>query len=193
MIGGMTLIGIGASTQLSYYHVMGELVPVVSAGGNCPQYHYANLDRVFSFTSSLMNRNLEGLGIPSSDYAWAERSFCAMRFENWLTGTQDAISNGRQCCGLHISDPWISYCPSRGNGFRPVLALLLAGADATISSLQSTPSPCGVGCCSTIRTTFEDKHKSANMFQYIKDFDYVGTVFYTSGLLNLLIGLNWGG
>ena len=28
MIGGMTLIGIGASTQLSYYFVMGELVPM---------------------------------------------------------------------------------------------------------------------------------------------------------------------
>ena len=28
MIGGMNLIGIGASTQLSYYFVMGELVPM---------------------------------------------------------------------------------------------------------------------------------------------------------------------
>lgn len=28
LIGGMTLIGVGASTQLSYYFVMGELVPM---------------------------------------------------------------------------------------------------------------------------------------------------------------------
>lgn len=28
LIGGMTIIGIAAATQLSYYYVMGELVPM---------------------------------------------------------------------------------------------------------------------------------------------------------------------
>jgi hypothetical protein len=28
LIGGMTIIGVAAATQLSYYYVMGELVPM---------------------------------------------------------------------------------------------------------------------------------------------------------------------
>lgn len=42
--------------------------------------------------------------------------------------------------------------------------------------------------------TFRMKHGSnASLSRYIKDFDYVGTILYTGGLLILIMGLNWGG
>ncbi|KAK3065124.1 hypothetical protein LTS18_009708 [Coniosporium uncinatum] len=37
------------------------------------------------------------------------------------------------------------------------------------------------------------KHGDDKMIKHVKNFDYVRTVLYTSGLLILLMGLNWGG
>lgn len=42
--------------------------------------------------------------------------------------------------------------------------------------------------------TFTMKHgRDASIAEYIKHFDYVGTVLYTGSLLILMMGLNWGG
>jgi uncharacterized integral membrane protein len=40
---------------------------------------------------------------------------------------------------------------------------------------------------------FHMKHGRASKMEYIKNFDYVGTVLATSGLLLFLMGLSWGG
>jgi hypothetical protein len=41
--------------------------------------------------------------------------------------------------------------------------------------------------------TFEMKHGVGRKMQFVKDFDYVGTLMVTLGLLLFLMGLSWGG
>lgn len=132
MIGGMTIIGIAAATQLSYYYVMGELVPM----------KYRLHGNAFCYF----------LTIPGSGLAPL------------------------------ISQAFLKYHPSVGwrGGY-----YVLIGVN-TVSFLcwfffYHPP-------------TFHMKHgENASVMKYIKDFDYIGTIIYTGGLLILLMGLNWGG
>jgi hypothetical protein len=41
--------------------------------------------------------------------------------------------------------------------------------------------------------TFQMKHRSERMMDYVKHFDYVGAFLYTLGLLLFIMGLSWGG
>jgi hypothetical protein len=41
--------------------------------------------------------------------------------------------------------------------------------------------------------TFAMKHESSRKVQFLKDFDYVGTLLFTMGLLLFLMGISWGG
>jgi MFS family permease len=146
LIGGMTLIGISASTQLSYYYVMGELVPM--------RYRLAGNSFVYIF-------QLPG------------------------TGVAPVIAN----C-------FILYHPSVG--WRGCYYILIAVNTLALICWVLFYHP----------PTFHMKHGNDRMIKYIKEFDYVGTVLYTGGLVSILsktpdfysylqlifvMGLNWGG
>jgi hypothetical protein len=131
LIGGTTIIGVAAATQLSYYYVMGELVPM--------------------------------------KYRLAGNAFC-----------------------------YIFTIP--GSGLSPVIAHAL---------LEYSPAVRWRGCyiilvCVNFASllcwfffyhppTFHMKHGNQSVLKYVREFDYVGTVLYTGGLLILMMGLNWGG
>jgi hypothetical protein len=132
LIGGTTIIGIAAATQLSYYYVMGELVPV--------KYRLAGNAVCYLFT-------IPGSGIaPVISHAFIEN---------------------------HPSVSW-----------RGCYYVLIGINAASLFCWYFFYHP----------PTFKMKHgEDASLFQYIKDFDYVGTAMYTGGLLILMMGLNWGG
>jgi len=41
--------------------------------------------------------------------------------------------------------------------------------------------------------TFEMKHKRRSKMQVFKDFDFIGCLLFTAGLLLFVMGLSWGG
>jgi hypothetical protein len=41
--------------------------------------------------------------------------------------------------------------------------------------------------------TFQQKHKRKSKMQVFKDFDFIGCVLFTAGLLLFVMGLSWGG
>ncbi|KIW03066.1 uncharacterized protein PV09_05715 [Verruconis gallopava] len=131
LIGGMTLIGIGASTQLSYYFVMGELVPM--------RYRLAGNAAVYVSQ------------IPGSGIAPV------------------------------VATAFVKYQPAVG--WRGCYYLLIAVNAVALACWVFFYFP----------PNFHMKHGNAKIFDYIRKFDYVGTILYTGGLLILLMGLNWGG
>ncbi|ORY07019.1 fungal trichothecene efflux pump [Clohesyomyces aquaticus] len=129
-IGGMVIIGIGAATQLSYYYVIGELLPM--------------------------------------KYRLAGNGFCYIF----------AIPAG---FGPAISRAFVLYQPKVGwRG--PYYVLIAINALALVCWVVFYHPP-----------TFEMKHRGESKIDYVKKFDYVGTVLYTGGALLFMMGLNWGG
>ncbi|KAF4458452.1 fungal trichothecene efflux pump [Fusarium albosuccineum] len=132
LIGGMTIIGIAAATQLSYYYAMGELVPM----------KYRLLGNAFCYS----------LTIPGSGLAPV------------------------------ISHAFLKYHPSVG--WRGSYYVLIGVNTVSFLCWFFFYHP----------PTFRMKHgENASVVKYIRDFDYVGTIVYTGGLLVLMMGLNWGG
>ncbi|KAF4980103.1 hypothetical protein FZEAL_3824 [Fusarium zealandicum] len=132
IIGGMTIVGIAAATQLSYYYVMGELVPM----------KHRLLGNAFCYA----------LTIPGSGLAPV------------------------------ISHAFLKYHP--GVDWRgPYYVLIGVNTLSFLCWFFFYHPP-----------TFRMKHgEHASVARYVKDFDYVGTIVYTGGLLVLMMGLNWGG
>jgi MFS family permease len=131
LIGGTTIIGIAAATQLSYYYVMGELVPM--------KYRLAGNAVCYLFT-------IPGSGI-APVVSWS----------------------------LLIDHPKVGW---RGGYY--ILIGLNAASLACWLLFYHPP-------------TFRMKHGNASILKYVKEFDYIGTIVYTGGLLILIMGLNWGG
>jgi hypothetical protein len=150
LIGGTAIIGISAATQLSYYYVMGELVPM--------KYRLAGNAFCYLFT------------IPGSGIAPA------------------------------VAHAFILYHPDVS--WRGCYYILIAVNSLALLCWVLFYHP----------PTFRMKHGDDEMITYVKKFDYVGTVFYTGGLVRshadcyvfylqstdetkliLLMGLNWGG
>lgn len=122
LIGATAIIGIGASTQLSYYYVLGELVPM--------QYRF------------LANSVVYIMEIPCIAVAPV------------------------------ISNSFLIYHPSvgwKGNYY----LLIALNAVALICWVLFYHPP-----------TFHMKHENESVWKYIKNFDYVGTVLYTGGLVS---------
>ncbi|OAA60363.1 Fungal trichothecene efflux pump [Niveomyces insectorum RCEF 264] len=130
LIAGSTIIGIGASAQLSYYYVMGEIVPM--------EYRFAGNGFLYFFC------------IPGS-------------------GVAPVIG---QAFITHYSVSW------RG------VYYILIGVN-------------GLGLLCWVLfyhpPTFEMKHRNASKMEFVKHFDYIGTVLYLGGLLIFVLGLSWGG
>ncbi|EON97829.1 putative trichothecene efflux pump protein [Phaeoacremonium minimum UCRPA7] len=132
LIAGTTIIGIAAATQLSYYYVMGELVPM--------KYRLAGNAFCYIFT------------IPGS-------------------GVAPPVAHA-----LLLHSPNV--------GWRGCYYILIGINGASFLCWFFFYHP----------PTFRMKHgNNASLMRYIKDFDYIGTLLYTGGLLILIMGLNWGG
>ncbi|KAF1989204.1 fungal trichothecene efflux pump [Aulographum hederae CBS 113979] len=130
LIAGETLIGIGASVQLSYAFVVGEIVPT--------KWRFLAQGYVFLW------------GIPSSGFA-----------------------------------PVIAYAFvfQTGVGWRGIYYLLIGLNGACTAAWYFFYYP----------PSFAMKHGSARKMRFLKEFDYIGTLMVTLGLLLLLMGLSWGG
>ncbi|ROT39633.1 MFS general substrate transporter [Sodiomyces alkalinus F11] len=132
LIGGMTIIGVAAATQLSYFYVMGELVPM--------------------------------------KYRLAGNGFCYL------------------------------FCIP-GSGIAPILAQAFLQNHPNVGwrglfYLNTAINAASLFCWFFFYhpPTFEMKHGGgAKFWDYMRRFDYVGTAFYTGGLLIFMMGLNWGG
>ena len=132
LIGGTTILGIAAASQLSYFFVMGELVPM--------------------------------------KYRLAGNAFC---YVFCLPGSAFAPL---------ISNVFIVHHPKIG--WRGCYYILIGIETASFLCWVFFYHP----------PTFRMKHgEHASKLQYVKNFDYVGTILYTGGLLILMMGLNWGG
>ncbi|CAK7200047.1 hypothetical protein SEUCBS139899_002735 [Sporothrix eucalyptigena] len=130
LIGGMTIIGISAATQLSYYYVMGELVPM--------KYRFLGNAYVYMWQ------------FPSSAFAPA------------------------------VSNSFIQYTSV---GWRGPFYVLIGVNGASFLCWFFFYHP----------PTFNMKHQNERMLTYLEEFDYVGTLLFSGGLLILMMGLNWGG
>lgn len=125
-------MGIAAATQLSYFYVMGELVPM--------------------------------------KYRLAGNAFCYL-FCIPGSGVAPVISNSL-----------ILYQPSVG--WRGCYYILIGINLASFLCWFFFYHP----------PTFHMKHgQNASVLKYAKEFDYVGTLLYTAGLLIFMMGLSWGG
>lgn len=130
MIGGMTIVGIAAATQLSYYYVMGELVPM--------KYRFVANAYIYMWQ------------FPSSGFA-------------------PAIAN--------------AFIQQTSVGWRGTYYVLIAINTVSFLCWFFFYHP----------PTFRMKHQNERVLTFLRDFDYVGTVLYTGGLLIFMMGLNWGG
>lgn len=131
LIGGMTLIGCGAATQLSFHFVTAELVPM--------RARFWSVAFIYLFS------------IPGSGF------------------------------GPAISEAFINRYP--GVGWRGTFYFLIAINVAALASW----------ICFYWPPNFERKHHNARKMDFIKNFDYVGTILYTAGLTLFLMGLSLGG
>ncbi|OQV10662.1 hypothetical protein CLAIMM_14629 [Cladophialophora immunda] len=131
LIGGNVFLGVASSTQLSFYIVMGELVPM--------KHRYLATSALYIFV------------IPGSGF------------------------------GPVMAESFIVHFPSVG--WRGIYYLLLAinGSAFTCWVLFYHPP------------TFHMKHGNDKIIEWIKHFDYVGTLLFASGLVLTLIGLSSGG
>jgi MFS family permease len=120
-IGGMTIIGIAASTQVSYFYVMGELVPM--------KYRPAGNGVVYVSQ------------VPGSGFAPL------------------------------VVAAFINYHP-KVNWRGPYYLLIGINALALILWVLFYHPP-----------TFQMKHRNQKVLKFVKDFDYVGTILYTGGLV----------
>ncbi|KAB5578315.1 fungal trichothecene efflux pump [Coniochaeta sp. 2T2.1] len=130
MIAGQTLIGLGASTQLSFCFTVNELVP----------FKYRLLANGYI-------------------YIW-----------------------GTVCSGL---GPVIAYAfvYKTTVGWRAAFYLLIAMNAVGLASWYFFYHP----------PSFNMKHGPGRKMQFLREFDYVGTLMAILGLLLLLMGLSWGG
>lgn len=131
LIGGTTLIGLGAATQLSFHFVTAELVPM--------RARFWTVSIVYAFS------------IPGSGF------------------------------GPAVAEAFVVRYPSVG--WRGVYYLLIGINVAALAAWTLFYWP----------PTFERKHKNARIADFVKNFDYIGTFLYTSGLLLFLMGLSMGG
>lgn len=130
VIGGTTLIGLAASTQLSFPFVVGEIVPV--------QYRF--IANAFIYVWSIP---FSGLG-PMVSYGFVLHTDAGWRWCYYLM----IIVNG-----LSVICWFFFYHPP----------------------------------------TFSMKNRSTTKWAMVKNFDYVGFILFTGGLLIFLMGLSWGG
>lgn len=121
LIAGTAIIGIAASTQLSYYYVMGELVPM--------QYRLAGNALIYV-----------------SQYPGS--------------GVAPVVANA-----------FIIYQPSVS--WRGCYYILIAVNTVALACWFFFYHP----------PTFEMKHRDEKRATYVRDFDYVGAVLYTGGLV----------
>ena len=131
LIGGTTLIGLAASTQLSFHYVTAELVPM--------RARFWSVSIVYFFT------------IPGSGF------------------------------GPAVANAFVVRYPSVG--WRGVYYLLIGINVAALASWTLFYFP----------PTFHMKQGSKSKMYVLRNFDFVGTILYTAGLLLFLMGLSWGG
>lgn len=130
VIGGTTLIGLAASTQLSFTFVVGELVPM----------EYRFMGNAFIYLWSIP---FSGLG-PLVAYSFVLHTEAGWRWCYYLM----IIVNG-----LGVLCWYFFYHPP----------------------------------------TFYMKHRTTTRWAMVKNFDFVGFILFTGGLLIFLMGLSWGG
>lgn len=130
VIGGTTLIGLGAATQLSFPFVVGELVPM----------EYRFMANAYIYVWSIP---FSGLG-PLVAYAFVLHTNAGWRWCYYLM----IIVNG-----IGVICWYFFYHPP----------------------------------------TFYMKNRNKTKWAMMKDFDFVGFIFFTGGLLIFLMGLSWGG
>lgn len=130
VIGGTVLIGLAASTQLSFPFVVGEIVPI--------QYRF--MANAFIYLWSIP---FSGLG-PLVAFGFV----------------------------LHTKEGW-RWCY--------YLMIIVNGLGVICWFLFYHPP------------TFRMKNRTKTRWAMVKDFDYVGFVLFTGGLLIFLMGISWGG
>ncbi|KFZ00452.1 hypothetical protein V498_00076 [Pseudogymnoascus sp. VKM F-4517 (FW-2822)] len=130
VIGGTTLIGLAASTQLSFTFVVGELVPM----------EYRFMANAFIYVWSIP---FSGLG-PLVAYAFV----------------------------LHTKAGW-RWCY--------YLMIIVNGLGALCWYFFYHPP------------TFYMKNRTTTRWEMVKNFDFVGFILFSGGLLIFLMGLSWGG
>ena len=130
LIGATTLIGLAASTQLSFSFVSNELVPM----------KYRFLTNAWLYIWSLP---ISGLGPAIS------KAFILYTSSSWR---------------------WCYY-----------LMIIVNALSGTLYFLFYHPP------------TFNMKYKNRSKMQQFKDFDFIGCILFTAGLLLFVMGLSWGG
>jgi MFS family permease len=130
LIAGMTFIGLGASTQVSYFYVIAELVP--------SQYRFLGNSVGYIFA------------IPGG-------------------AVSPALAHA---CILHTRPGW-----------RALFYIILGFNSAALICWILFYHP----------PDFQMKHGDSRRRDYMRNFDYIGTVLLVSGLLLFLLGLQWGG
>ncbi|QDS75827.1 hypothetical protein FKW77_001054 [Venturia effusa] len=144
LVGGTALIGIGASTQVSFPIVVGELLPM--------KYRFYGNALIFVFA------------IPGSGFGPAvANAFILYTSVGWRGMAELFLS-------FPADKPGVYY-----------LLIAINGAAAICWIVFYHPP------------TFEMKHGSESVLKYVKDFDYIGTLLYSLGLLLFIMGLSWGG
>ncbi|RDW72199.1 MFS general substrate transporter-28 [Coleophoma crateriformis] len=130
LIGATTLIGLAASTQLSFSFVSNELVPM--------KYRFLTNAWLYLWTVPI-----SGLG-PAISKAFILRTSSGWRWCYYLMIILNALSGLLYFCFYHPP-------------------------------------------------TFNMKFKNRSKLQQFKDFDFVGCLLFTGGLLLFVMGLSWGG
>lgn len=129
LIGGTTLIGLGAATQLSFHFVTAELVPM--------RARFWSVAIIYCFS------------IPGSGF------------------------------GPVVAEAFVL----RPVGWRGVYYLLIA--------INLVALACWT--CFYWPPNFSEKHRGARLTEFVKNFDYIGTLLYTAGLTLFLMGVSLGG
>ncbi|KAH6679631.1 fungal trichothecene efflux pump [Halenospora varia] len=130
LIGATTLIGLAASTQLSFSFVSNELVPM--------KYRFLTNAWLYIWTIPI-----SGLGPAIS------KAFILYTASGWR---------------------WCYY-----------LMIIINSLSGALYFFFYHPP------------TFEMKYRSRSKMQVLKDFDFVGCLLFTAGLLLFVMGLSWGG
>lgn len=128
LIGGTAIVGLAASTALSFSFLTGELVPM--------KYRFIGT---------------------SYAYLWVIP----------FSGLAPAIANSLV---VNASWRWCYY-----------LMIIFDGL-AFVAYFFFYHPP-----------TFEMKHRSATRAAFVRNFDYIGTVLFTGGMVVFLLGISWGG
>lgn len=174
-------MGIAAATQLSYFYVMGELVPM--------KYRYVNhcTDSRFYL-------------VHEKPPEWHSVIILSTTLSNIYFSSYRIFANCILTCSLAGNAFCYLFC-FPGSGVAPVISNAFIRYQPNVGWRGCYYVLIGINSASFLcwfffyhPPTFTMKHgRNASVIEYIKQFDYVGTTLYTGGLLIFMMGLSWGG